>query len=136
MQNSAILKIQSLQSTKICFSLFSLFFELYQYCDPGSDQGPSDLQFDALPTELSQLLHIILISYVTDMQNSPFLKIQSLKLNKTFFLCSLSCTCKYHVWIKRTRDYREPGSDRGPSDHKSDALPSELSRLLSFALIS
>ena len=31
--------------------------------DPGSSRGPSDLQSDALPTELSRLCHKIEINY-------------------------------------------------------------------------
>ena len=73
--------------------------------DPESNLGPSDLHSDALPTELSEVTSTV----------SP---------------CS-QLPAQFHLLNKRFANVtycRDPGSNRGPSDLQSDALPTELSR--------
>ena len=78
--------------------------------DPGLNQGPSDLQSDALPTELSR--HV---------------KMTALNRDSTR---DLQIVLNLRAKIKNTRKIlcRDPGLNQGPSDLQSDALPTELSR--------
>ena len=78
--------------------------------DPGLNQGPSDLQSDALPSEL--VPHdCIRSSYIVN-----YLAILLTFSRITIFV------------IKRSKMCRDPGLNQGPSDHQSDALPPDISR--------
>ena len=89
--------------------------------DQGTNQGPLDLQSNALPTELS-----LLPSWMTSAKS---------KLHSFFRYFHAESVCRMfkrwnHVFIKTTIFCcRDPGSIRGPLDLQSNALPTELSRL-------
>ena len=78
--------------------------------DPGSNQGPSDLQSDALPTELSRHMFRLLTN-----ESRPAK--QPIRRKHDLF----------SKHINTETNCRDPGSNQGPSDLQSDALPTELS---------
>ena len=88
-----------------------------QCCDPGSNQGSLDLQSNALSTELSWLVDVYfcsrgILSRFVSLRRISFWTNRMLKKGSSLYL--YCC---------------DPGSNQGPLDLQSNALPSELSRL-------
>ncbi|KAG7212006.1 hypothetical protein KM043_011201 [Ampulex compressa] len=82
--------------------------------NPGLNRGPLDLQSNALPTELFR--HMLLDAFLIEPKLLPFSNVKEIAASKA---------------QKRKKSIcRNPGLNRGHLDLQSNALPTELFRLV------